>query len=624
MLVWAQMTDRELVGRAVGPSSAQEREQALQAIYDRHSADVLGLCGWWLSDPDAALDAAQSTFEIVIEDLAGAGAPTLRDPDKLGAWLRGIAKNQCRAVWRRRNREGEFPEQDLEDAEHEVTASRRRQAQVDRMLDSVAATFTPRQQTIFKLVLRQGIRGQALAAELGVSEKGANDATYENQALVLDGFGAYVLARDGRAYCESLARILDEAGWDGQTFTRVLRLRVLRHLDNCKICDDCATCNVQKKKLVMPYAPVTIPFLIAAELRDRIYEFIRRISTPSGSADGGQGGPGAAAAIGAAAGAAAGAQAPAVLDDYVSQDRSAAPARRLIRRGRKKTASGSGNGRRGGISARPLAVGAAIVVAAVVAVVIVLQSGSSGSSGMPISATSALPPVTGDTYVKYLGGSDASAELSGQVNAAASGEIVRLYALPFPFTAAPVPAGSLTLHPAGSAATYSFRVTPTLATRYQVELFRNSATAKPLATSISTTIYVVAIPQRVGTPSCVGRPVCHLTETHVIFVPPSALKTETSKSWYSYLGLNLSSSGTPPLPATLQLGAGNPVIGRPQLIAANEFSVTISYTFNIGSGGYHFFSTLCAKDTEAADGIGLPGSHGCGNGSIPGSHAYLG
>jgi hypothetical protein len=264
------------------------------------------------------------------------------------------------------------------------------------------------------------------------------------------------------------------------------------------------------------------------------------------------------------------------------------------------------------------------VVAAVVAVVIVLQSGSSGSSGMPISATSALPPVTGDTYVKYLGGSDASAELSGQVNAAASGEIVRLYALPFPFTAAPVPAGSLTLHPAGSAATYSFRVTPTLATRYQVELFRNSATAKPLATSISTTIYVVAIPQRVGTPSCVGRPVCHLTETHVIFVPPSALKTETSKSWYSYLGLNLSSSGTPPLPATLQLGAGNPVIGRPQLIAANEFSVTISYTFNIGSGGYHFFSTLCAKDTEAADGIGLPGSHGCGNGSIPGSHAYLG
>jgi hypothetical protein len=202
-------------------------------------------------------------------------------------------------VWRHRDRAGEFPEEDLEEAEHEVTASRRRQAQVDRMLDSVAATFTQRQQTIFGLVLRQGIRGQALAAELGVSERDANDATYENQALVLDGFGAYVLARDGRAYCEGLARILDEAAWDGQTFTRVLRLRVLRHLDNCKICDDCTTCNVQKRKLIRPYAPVLIPFLIAGALQDRIYELIRSIGTPGGAANGGQGGPGAAAALGA-------------------------------------------------------------------------------------------------------------------------------------------------------------------------------------------------------------------------------------------------------------------------------------------------------------------------------------
>jgi RNA polymerase sigma factor (sigma-70 family) len=283
MLAWAQMADWYLVERAVSPSSPREREQALRAIYARHSADVLGVCGWWLGDPDAAMDAAQSTFEVAIEDLAGvgpAGAPTLRDPDKLGAWLRGIAKNQCRAAWRRRDREGEFPEEDLEDAEHEVRASRRRQAQVDRMLDSVAASFTQRQQAIFRLVLRQGIRGQALAAELGVSEKDANDATYENQALVLDGFGAYVLARDGRAYCGGLARILDQAAWNGETFTRVLRLRILRHLDDCKICDNCRTCNVQKRRLIKPYTPVIIPILIAAELRHRIYNFIRRICTP--------------------------------------------------------------------------------------------------------------------------------------------------------------------------------------------------------------------------------------------------------------------------------------------------------------------------------------------------------
>jgi DNA-directed RNA polymerase specialized sigma24 family protein len=137
---WEQLTDRELVERAASPDS-REREQALRAIYDRHSADVLGLCGWWLSDPDEAMDAAQSTFEILIEDL-----PTLRDPDKLRPWLLGIAKHRCQQVWRQRNHEGEFPEQDLEDAEHEVNASRRRQAEVDRMLDSVAARASQHRQ----------------------------------------------------------------------------------------------------------------------------------------------------------------------------------------------------------------------------------------------------------------------------------------------------------------------------------------------------------------------------------------------------------------------------------------------------------------------------------------------
>jgi RNA polymerase sigma factor (sigma-70 family) len=355
MLVWAEMADRDLVQRAVSPSSPREREQALQAIYDRHSADVLGLCGWWLSDPDAALDAAQSTFEAAIKDLTSADGPTLREPAKLGAWLHGIAKNQCRAVWRQRNREGEFPEEDLEDAEHEVTASRRRQAQVDRMLDIVAATFTQRQQTIFRLVLPQGIRGQALATELGVSEREANDATYENQALVLDGFGAYVLARDGRAYCEGLAHILDEAAWDGQTFTRVLRLRILRHLDKCKICDYCTTCNVQKKKLIRPYAPVLIPLLMAATLRDRIYQLIRSISTPGGSADGGQGGPGATATAGDDA--AAGTETHTLLDDYISQDKPPSDPRHMARRGRRKAAPEPGNQRRGRISAKLLAVG---------------------------------------------------------------------------------------------------------------------------------------------------------------------------------------------------------------------------------------------------------------------------
>jgi hypothetical protein len=36
------------------------------------------------------------------------------------------------------------------------------------------------------------------------------------------------------------------------------------------------------------------------------------------------------------------------------------------------------------------------------------------------------------------------------------------------------PAGALTVHPVGGAATYAFRVTPTLGTRYQVKLFQTA------------------------------------------------------------------------------------------------------------------------------------------------------
>jgi hypothetical protein len=90
------------------------------------------------------------------------------------------------------------------------------------MLDAVATSLTSRQELIFQLVLRQGIPGQALTGQLGISQKEANDATYENQTLIADGFSAYVLARDGRRYRVGLASILDQSGWYGQTFTRVI------------------------------------------------------------------------------------------------------------------------------------------------------------------------------------------------------------------------------------------------------------------------------------------------------------------------------------------------------------------------------------------------------------------
>ena len=98
----------------------------------------------------------------------------------------------------------------------------------------------------------------------------------------------------------------------------------------------------------------------------------------------------------------------------------------------------------------------------------------------------------GYTFVVYNSGKDSNAQIHGQVEGAANGEVAALYAQPFPYQSAPAPVGTVILHPAGKKASYSFAVTPVLATRYQVELFTSSVAKKPFATSIKTTVYVAS------------------------------------------------------------------------------------------------------------------------------------
>jgi putative membrane protein insertion efficiency factor len=262
-------SDAELVEHMAG--SLPQQHAVFAEIYRRHSTAVLALCGGKLQDPDSALDAASQTFAVAWTALTS-GRP-IEEPHKLRAWLNGIAYNRCREEWRRRNRIGEMPDDDIEDDSYE-RASRARRAQVDRILDIVAASFTEREQQVFHFSVREGLIGQNLASALGVSEKEANDATYENINLGWRGFGAYILARDGRAQCPGLAAILDQYAWDGQTLTRTLRLRILRHLDTCATCDNCTICNAQRERLIAPYAPALIPILLLPSLDREIHDAI--------------------------------------------------------------------------------------------------------------------------------------------------------------------------------------------------------------------------------------------------------------------------------------------------------------------------------------------------------------
>ena len=273
-----------------------------------------------------------------------------------------------------------------------------------------------------------------------------------------------------------------------------------------------------------------------------------------------------------------------------------------------------------------------IVVAAGIAVIILaaaglaaglLAGGTPRAAAVPVSVKSALPPLDGDVYVVYRGGKQANAEVYGEIKKAAAGEVAQLYAQQFPYRSAPVQAGSVILHPAGTTASYEFQVTPTLATRYRVELFPSSTASAPLGASAVATVYVTLGAPQVNVQKC-ARPVCHESLQTDLFVPPSALQTEIAKPWYPYFGLSLSTGKEPPAPRWLTLDAGSAHVTASRRISADEFGETVTFSFRIGNDAYDWEWSTCAKDTEAADGIGLPGHHGCGDGRILDSAPYLG
>jgi hypothetical protein len=274
-----------------------------------------------------------------------------------------------------------------------------------------------------------------------------------------------------------------------------------------------------------------------------------------------------------------------------------------------------------------------IVVTAVIAVIVIaagliagLEAGGTASHtsvAVPISVKSALPALSGDVLVVYRGGKQANAEVYGVIKKAASGEVAQLYAQPFPYHHAPTQVGSVILHPAGTTASYEFQVTPVLATRYQVELFASSTASAPLGSSALATIYVTTGGTTGNVQTC-SRPVCHESIQTINYVAPSALQAEMSKPWYPYFGINLATGKEPPPPEWLMLAAGGGHVTASHRISADEFSETVTFSFRIGNDAYYWDWTTCTQDTEAQDGIGLPGHHGCGDQRVLDAAPYLG
>jgi hypothetical protein len=239
-----------------------------------------------------------------------------------------------------------------------------------------------------------------------------------------------------------------------------------------------------------------------------------------------------------------------------------------------------------------------------------------------IAAATHTKPVTHEHFVVYRGGALASAQIHGTITGAAARDVAALYAQQFPYKKPPVRLGSIRLKAAKLA--YSFPVTPTLATRYVVRLFADSAFKIQLATSAVANLYVVAGGFFTGGSATCGRPVCHQTFHVFAIVPNSALHVEMKKHFFPYFGLNLGSVRVPPPPGTLVVFAGHAHTTPPGQINAGEFVRTVTFAFTVGGHSYAWAWLECTKDSESIDGLGLPGSHGCGTSQVPRTVAYLG
>ncbi|HEY2353991.1 MAG TPA: hypothetical protein VGH79_03720 [Gaiellaceae bacterium] len=244
-----------------------------------------------------------------------------------------------------------------------------------------------------------------------------------------------------------------------------------------------------------------------------------------------------------------------------------------------------------------------LVVLALGAGAVLPASGAarSAKTAISIGAQTSNKPVGGLVWATY----GKTAQISGETGDGQAGTDVQLEASTFPFTAAPATVGQTQTVDGGS---YSFTVKPTVATRYFVELVSDT-------TSQSRVITVYVSPNWISHTSgrCAGGYTCRLRFSATVVYPAGVAKREGAKRVYYYFGVHYGSQTTPPSRVRLVK------TGR-QHRRGHRYRESFAVTFSTAQAYYYQWDT-CSKDSEAKDGIGLPGHHHCGGKSI--THAAL-
>jgi hypothetical protein len=278
------------------------------------------------------------------------------------------------------------------------------------------------------------------------------------------------------------------------------------------------------------------------------------------------------------------------------------------------------HGTRRGILVAALVSGLAAVCVAPV------TANAATSPAISISVSSGLK-LFGDVVVQWANPGLDTVTVSGRLSPAAAGEVLRLFAQPFPFRKPPqaVPGQSRVLRSRKAVVSYVFHGAPHIATRYSVRVYASRTATKALASSGTQSVYEVSNETYQGWRSCNtrgNRPICHQTLRLFTEVPASAYKPESIKHLYVYLGITLGPRLPLPAPKTLSLISAT--VSKALRLSGTKFEQIVRFSFRVNNDAYSPLFTYCTKGTQAEDGLGLPGHHGCGSHKVSSSAVYLG
>jgi hypothetical protein len=263
----------------------------------------------------------------------------------------------------------------------------------------------------------------------------------------------------------------------------------------------------------------------------------------------------------------------------------------------------------------PAAATGTIVAGAMVASAVVITTGipaQAASQAAPhltigargTAAGSVKGKVLGHALVAYQAAGHDKGTISGTVTGNQAGDVVLLLARPFK-AATYTPTGQQVTLAAAGTGTYSFSVLPSLATSYEVRLTTQGATD---ATSGPAAVYVETSGHGFKAHQKCSATKCTFWYTGSQILPASAYNTESHKHVYMYLAQWYSAKH----PAKWYNLTKSAKTSKPKRISGHEFELTFTWYIHTRAGQNYWLPLSCTKDSEAKDGLGLPGHHGCG------------